>query len=83
MYEIIFSDIAKRQFKKLEKIYQERISAVIERMKIRPEHFVQRLVNSPYYKLRVGEYRLILDIIHEKLIVIIIEMGHRRNIYKK
>jgi mRNA interferase RelE/StbE len=83
MYEIVFSDIAKRQFDKLEKDCQERIGSVFERIKIRPEHFVQRLVNSPYYKLRIGEYRVILNVIHNKLVILVVEIGHRRNIYKK
>lgn len=83
MYEIVLSDTAKRQFDKLEKNDQERIGSVFERIKIRPEHFIQRLVNSHYYKLRVGEYRVILDVIHDKLVILVVEIGHRRNVYKK
>ena len=82
MYEIIFTDKAKKQFLKLEKNNQERIGSVLERIKIRPEHFVERLVGEFGYKLRIGDYRLILDIDKNKLIILVLKVGHRKNIYK-
>jgi len=82
MYELIFSDKAKSQFSKLEKNVQERIGAVLERIKMRPEHFVEKLIGEPGYKLRVGDYRIILDIDNNNLLILVIKIGHRRNIYK-
>ena len=81
MYEIIFTDKSKKQFLKLDHNIQERIGSVLERIKIRPEHFVERLVGEPGYKLRVGDYRLILDIDKNQLIILILKIGHRKNIY--
>ncbi len=83
MYEIEFTSASKRQFLKLDKSVQERIGSVLERIKIRPEHFLEKLVGEPGYKLRVGDYRLILEVIHDKLMVLVLEVGHRRNIYKR
>lgn len=82
MYQIEFSKLAEEQFSKLEKSLQERIISVLERIRIRPFHFVKKLVNSKYFRLRVGSYRIILDIRQEKLIIFVIELGHRKNIYK-
>ncbi|MEK6932868.1 MAG: type II toxin-antitoxin system RelE/ParE family toxin [Nanoarchaeota archaeon] len=82
MYEIIFSQTALNQFKKLEKITQERIIKTLERIKIRPEAYVKKLVNDPGYRLRVGDYRVILDIDKNKLLILVIKIGHRRNIYE-
>jgi mRNA interferase RelE/StbE len=81
MYEIIVSDKAKKQLSKLSQDIRDRIGIALERIRIRPQHFVLRLVGSPYYRLRVGDYRVILDIINEKLVIMIIEIGHRKNIY--
>ena len=81
MYEIIVSDKAKKQLSKLPQDIRDRIGIALERIRIRPQHFVLRLVGSPYYRLRVGNYRVILDIINEKLVIMIIEIGHRKNIY--
>ena len=35
------------------------------------------------WRYRVGDYRIICDIQKEKVIIIVIEIGHRRDIYKK
>jgi len=82
MYEIEFSITAEKQFKNLEKSIQIRILSVLERIRIRPYPHVKKLVGSPFFRLRVGEYRVILDIKNDKLIVFVIEVGHRKNIYK-
>ena len=81
MYEIIFSDKAGKQFSKLEKSLQERIISSLERIRIRPEAYVTKLVGDPAYKLRVGDYRVILDIDQGKLIILVLKIGHRKNIY--
>ncbi|HLC78647.1 MAG TPA: type II toxin-antitoxin system RelE/ParE family toxin [Candidatus Nanoarchaeia archaeon] len=82
MYEIIFSEKAKSQLKKLDKLTQERIGSVIDRIKIRPFSYdLKRLQGTNYYRARIGEYRIILDIKQDKLIIIVIELGHRKNIY--
>lgn len=82
MYEIIFSQSALRQLKKLNRDIQKRIIAVLERIRIRPEAHVRRLVNDPAYRLRVGNYRVIMDIDRKRLIILVLKIGHRRNIYK-
>jgi len=83
VYEVLLSDKAKSQLKKLEKNIQERILATLERIRIRPESYVEKIVGDPGYKLRVGDYRLILDIEQNKLLILVLKVGHRRNIYKK
>jgi len=82
MYEILFSDKAYRQLKKLEKDTQERIISVLERVRIKPEHYLTKLIGDPGYKLRVGDYRIILDVENSKLTILVLKIGHRKNIYK-
>ncbi len=82
-YEIIFSDKALNQLKKMEKNAQERIIAVLERIRVRPEAYVTKLVGDPGYKLRVGDYRIIMDIDNKILRILILKVGHRRNIYDR
>jgi mRNA interferase RelE/StbE len=62
MYEVIFSETAIRQFKKLDRSIQKRIIACLNRMKVRPETHVRKLIGDPGYRLLIGDYRLILDI---------------------
>ena len=83
MYEIIFSDEAKKQLAQLNQETRNKIGGAIERIKIRPHKFVKRLYNSKYYRLRVDDYRVILDIRDMEIILYVIEIGHRGKIYKK
>ena len=83
MYEIILSDEAKKELAQLNPGTRERIGAALERIKIRPHKFVKRLYNSKYYRLRVDNYRIILDIQDTQLIIYVIELGLRDRIYKK
>ena len=82
MYNIILTEEAKRQFISLNSQVRQRIGSVLERIKIRPHNFIKRLYNSKYYRLRVDDYRIILDIKDLQLVVYVIEIGHRSNIYK-
>jgi len=81
-YEIFFTDKAKKQLVKLEKNDQERIIKSLERIRIRPESYVTKLVGDPGYRLRVGDYRVIIDIDKGQLLILVIKIGHRKNIYK-
>lgn len=81
MYLVEFSLTAEKQFYKLELEIQRRIVDVLERIKIRPFHFAKRKQGTPYYILRIGEHRAILDIRQDKLIIFVVEVGHRKNIY--
>ena len=83
MYEIIFSNKAKKQLFKLEKNIQKRIITVLERIRIRPESYITKLVGDPGYKLRVGDYRIIMDINNNNLLILVIKVGHRKEIYNR
>lgn len=82
MYEIIFSQTAEKQLKKLEDSVQNRIVSVLDRIKIRPFSFVKKLVGHSSYRLRVGDYRVIMEIEADKLVILVVEIGHRSKIYK-
>ncbi len=83
VYDLIFSDTALQQLKKLERQVQERVIKALERIRIRPESYVQKLVGDRAYKLRVGDYRVLMDIDLGKLQILIIKIGHRKNVYDK
>jgi mRNA interferase RelE/StbE len=77
----MFSLKAKKQLMKLERNIQEKIISSLERIRIRPETFITKLVGDPGYKLRIGDYRVIMDIDKNNLIILVIKVGHRKNIY--
>ncbi len=81
VYKIVFTKNAEKEFSKLNRILQQRIISTLERIRIRPEAYVVKLVGDPAFKLRVGDYRLLLDINQGKLIILVIKIGHRKNVY--
>lgn len=82
-FEIIWSDSAIRQLKRLDRSIARRIFDKVGELAENPHRFVQKLVNSPYYRLRVGDYRVILDIQGEVLRILVLKVGHRASIYAR
>lgn len=82
-FEIIWSDPAIRQLKKLDRSVARRIFDKVGELTENPHWFVQKLVNSPYYRLRVGDYRVILDIQRSLLRILVLKVGHRESIYER
>ena len=83
MYEIFYTETALKDLKKLDKQMQERIIKVLERIRHNPFKYVRKLQGREDYRLRVGDYRIIMRIDQGKLIILIVAVGHRRNIYKR
>jgi mRNA interferase RelE/StbE len=82
-WEVIWSEKSVKQLKKMEiKNAQKIFDAVLDCV-INPFQSVTRLTNSPFYKLRVGNYRVILDLQQNKMIIFVVETDHRGQIYKK
>ncbi|MEA3515233.1 MAG: type II toxin-antitoxin system RelE/ParE family toxin [Nanoarchaeota archaeon] len=83
MYEIIISKKVERFLDKLNSKERERIIFALEKLRIRPEAYLKRLVGETSYKFRVGNYRLIIDLNKNYLQVLVVKIGHRKNIYKR
>ena len=83
MYKLTYSKKAFRQLEKLDKSKKERILIALERCRFRPYAHVKKLVNSPYFSFRVGNHRIIMDIKDDKLRIFVVEINHRKKIYKK
>ena len=70
----MFSDLALRQLRKLDQQIIQRIIAAIERIWIRPDAYVKKLVGDEGYRLRVGNYRVILDLDEKKLAILVLRI---------
>ena len=83
MYKLIYTKEALKHLSKLNKEIYIRILNSLKRCQIRPHSHVKKLVGNPYFSLRVGDYRVIMAIKDDQLIILVIEIGHRKKIYKK
>ncbi len=82
MYDIILAKSVEKFLDKLDAKDRERIIIALRKLRIRPESYLKRLVGEKSYKFRVGNYRLIVDLNKNQLLILVINIGHRRNIYK-
>jgi mRNA interferase RelE/StbE len=82
-YEIIWSPRAKKFLRKLPRDIAQRIILKAKLLEESPLQYLEHLSSQTLYKLRVGEYRLLVDMDFILRIVRIQVVGHRRNIYKR
>ena len=81
-YNLIFDEKALENLEKLPLLIKKRIFKKLQSAKDNPFHFFIRLEGRPDYKLRVGDYRIIADILEKEIKILVLYVGHRKNIYK-
>jgi len=82
MYEIILKKPALRFLKKLDKKQKREVIQKIEKLRDNPKIGKPLVGNlSGLWSLRIDKYRTIYQIKQEQLIVFILDVGHRKNIY--
>ena len=82
MYEVKWTEFFLKQLKKLNKNTARRIIDKVESIASNPFKFVKKLKGFNLYRLRVGDYRVIMSIERNKMIVFVLEIGHRKKIYR-
>ena len=83
-FKIIWTNSAEKDLDKLEHFIIKRIIKKIDKLIYNPfEQNIKKLIALPYYRLRVGDYRVIFDIQQNKLIILIINVEHRKKVYKR
>lgn len=76
---------AAKTFRKLDNTVQKRIAALVAKIEasINPRFSGKALVGRDNeWRYRVGDYRLVCEIKDSELIVWIVRVGHRREVYK-
>jgi mRNA interferase RelE/StbE len=82
-YTVVLSKIAQKQLDKLSDNIAEPIFEALTSLEKdpRPQGY-KKLKGRDGYRIRVGNYRIIYDIIDKELIVDVITLGHRKDIYE-
>ena len=87
IYTIQYSDRARKQIKKIDRHTQTLLKGWIDKNLIgtsAARQFGKGLTANRIgqWRYRVGDYRIIAEIQDDRLIIILIEIGHRKEIYK-
>jgi len=87
-WQIKFSDTAKKQLAKLDPSESSRIAAYLSNRVAagsNPRLLGKALSGSKlgaYWRYRVGNYRVICEILDDKLIILAVSIGHHREVYR-
>ena len=84
-YRIEFSPAAARQLRKLDGRTHRRIQAVVELLAQEPRPAgAQKLVGGHgEWRVRTGNYRIIYEVDDGVLVVLVLAVGHRREVYRR
>ena len=84
IYKIVLDKKVIKDLKKIDKTWQKKIIQTIETTLTTEPYSGKKLVGnlSDYFRVRVGDYRVIYEIFDEIVTVEIIKIKHRKNIYK-
>jgi mRNA interferase RelE/StbE len=81
-YKIIIEKTVQKTLQKIDRQDKERLLKSIYLLSSNPYPTSStKLVNRSQYRLRVGRYRVIYEIHNDQLLIIVIKVGHRNNVY--
>ncbi|MBB1482874.1 type II toxin-antitoxin system RelE/ParE family toxin [Tessaracoccus sp. MC1865] len=84
-YRIEVAPAAVRQLRKLDRVAQRRVQAAIELLASEPRPGgAKKLVGGDgEWRVRTGDYRIVYEIHDNVLLVLVVAVGHRRDIYER
>jgi mRNA interferase RelE/StbE len=83
LYSIRFGESFQKDIKKIPQKDRKKLLARIDKLAIEPRPYgYEKLSGMEYYRVRQGNYRIIYSIQDTELIVLILKVGHRKDIYR-
>lgn len=84
-YQVVLSPSATRQLRKFDPDARRRIQAVLELVaeNPRPPAATRLVGGAGEWRVRTGDYRVIYEIHERQLLVLVLRMGHRREVYER
>ncbi|MDY4034333.1 type II toxin-antitoxin system RelE family toxin [Streptococcus dysgalactiae] len=87
-YKLVISDDVKKQLKKMDKYVALMLAKDMKKQldNLSNPRQIGKALTGQYkglWRYRIGNYRVVCDIIDNELVTITLEVGHRKDIYKK
>jgi mRNA interferase RelE/StbE len=82
-FEILFKESVYKELKSIPKTDLKKILSKIELLANDPRPTgSQKLTNLELYRVRQGQYRIVYSIQDNELIIQIVKVGHRKDVYR-
>jgi mRNA interferase RelE/StbE len=83
-YSVTIAPAAERQLRKFDPQVRRRVQAAIDLLadNPRPPRAIQLVGGGGEWRVRTGDYRIIYEIEDDRLIVLVLTVGHRREVYE-
>lgn len=82
MYTIEILRVAQKQLGGIDRLEQQRIIEAIRQLAHAPRPpGCKKLSGRPAWRIRVGVYRVIYEIHEGRLVILVIAIGHRKDVY--
>lgn len=83
-WRVVLTAEARRNLRKLDSVARRRVQAALEILSVnpRPPSATQLVGGSGRWRARTGDYRIVYRIRDEELVILVIAVGHRREIYR-
>jgi mRNA interferase RelE/StbE len=86
-WSVVLAPVARRQLVALPADVQRRVGRVIDGLAAQPRPRGAKLLAGPpherIWRIRVGDHRVLYDIQDMELVVLVVGIGHRREVYRR
>lgn len=82
-FDVDIAPAAQRQLRKLDPVGRRRVQAAIDLLSEnpRPPAAKQLVGGAGEWRVRTGDFRIIYEIRDQRLVVLVVKVGHRRDVY--
>lgn len=82
-YKIILTPKSHKQLSKLDKSAQQQVAKILDKLADNPQNQGKQLSGNlaQIWSWRTGDYRILGEIQDNELIILVVKIGHRKNVY--
>lgn len=82
-YKVDYTPVALSQLERLQEPYRSQLAKRIHKLTDDPRSQSDKLEGFELYGLRQGDYRAIVSIQDDKVLVLVVKVGDRKEVYKR
>ena len=83
-YQLMIERRAQKALVKISQPHQDRLIEAVQSLAVDPRPSgAKKLAGRDGWRVRIGDYRIIYEIHDDQLLVLVVSVGHRREVYNR